>query len=137
MVPPKFIAIFPMLPNPIPYSELESLSSQQRFFPLAPCFVIAFSSFSNFLLNCAKEFFVGLVFFSFLGGTGLGFFQSVFLKFMTIICVVHNICTPMLLLEVKMLLKSTFLWDSGSRLSTMSLVSFLTLVGRFLVGLCV
>jgi hypothetical protein len=64
MVSPKFIAIFPMLPDPIPYlSESKLLSSLQRFFDLATCFLIVFSSFSNFLLDCTKEFFVGLGFF--------------------------------------------------------------------------
>jgi hypothetical protein len=56
---------------------------------------------------------------------------------MTIICGVHSICTPMLLIEVAMLLKANFLQDSGCRLSTRSLVSFLALVGNFLVGLCI
>jgi hypothetical protein len=63
MVSPKFITIFPMLPNPIPYYVLESLLLWQRFFPLVPCFLIVFSSLSNFLLYCAKDCLAGLGFF--------------------------------------------------------------------------
>jgi hypothetical protein len=62
MVSPKFITIFPMLPNPISYSESESLSLQQLFFPLVLCLLIAFLSLSNFLLNCAKDCFEQLGF---------------------------------------------------------------------------
>ncbi len=43
----------------------------------------------------------------------------------------------MLLAEVALLLDTSFLGDSGRRLSTRSLVSFLALVGSYLVGLCV
>ena len=43
----------------------------------------------------------------------------------------------MLLAEVAMLLKASFLWDSGCRLSTRSFGSFLALVGSFLVGLSI
>ena len=52
-----------MLPDPIPYSELESLSLLRRFRFLVSFFLITFSSLSNFLLNCAKECFTGLGFF--------------------------------------------------------------------------
>ncbi len=61
--PTKFITIFPLLPNLIHYLELESLLLWQCFFSLVLSFLIAFSSMSNFLLNCAKNCFVGLVFF--------------------------------------------------------------------------
>ncbi len=44
-----------MLPNPIPYSESESLSLQQRILFLASCFLMAFSSLSIFLLNRTKD----------------------------------------------------------------------------------
>jgi hypothetical protein len=54
---------FSMLLSTIPYSELESLLSQQRYFNLAVCFLIAFLSLSNILLNCAKDCFVGSGFF--------------------------------------------------------------------------
>ncbi len=52
-----------MLPNPIPYLELESLSLLRRFRFLVSFFLSTFSSLSNFLLNCAKDCFVGLGFF--------------------------------------------------------------------------
>jgi hypothetical protein len=60
---PKFITTFPMLPDPILYLELESLSLLRRFCFLVSFFLITFSSLSNFLLNCAKDCFVGLGFF--------------------------------------------------------------------------
>jgi hypothetical protein len=60
--PLKYISTFTMLPNPILYSELESLLLWQHFFHLASYFLIAFSSLSIFLLNCGKECLVGLGF---------------------------------------------------------------------------
>jgi hypothetical protein len=59
----KFMATFPMLPDPIPYSELESLLLQQHFRFLVSFFLSTFSSVSNVLLNCAKDCLVGLGFF--------------------------------------------------------------------------
>ncbi len=47
----------------------------------------------------------------------------------TISYVVRSIHTPMLLAEVALLLDVSFLGDSGRRLSTRSLVSFLALIG--------
>ncbi len=52
-----------MLSDTIPYSKLEPLLLQWRFFLLASCFLIVFSSLSNFLLKCMIECFMGLVFF--------------------------------------------------------------------------
>jgi hypothetical protein len=54
---------------------------------------------------------------------------------MTIFHVVRSICAPLLLAEVAMLLDANFLWNSGCRLSTRSIVSCLALVGSFLVVL--
>jgi hypothetical protein len=59
-VSPKFITTFPMLPDPIPYSESESLSLLWRFRFLVSFFLRTFSSLSNFSLNCARDCFVGL-----------------------------------------------------------------------------
>ena len=52
-----------MLPDPIPYSESESLLLRWRFRFLVSFFLSTFSSLSNFSLNCAKDCFVGLGFF--------------------------------------------------------------------------
>jgi hypothetical protein len=60
---PKFMTTFSMLPDPIPYSELESLLLRRRFRFLVSCFLRTFSSLSNFSLNCGKDCFVGLGFF--------------------------------------------------------------------------
>ncbi len=74
---------------------------------------------------------------AFLSGAEIGFFRSVFLILLMAICqVVGSIRTPMLLAKVAMLLGASFLGDSGHRLSTRSLGSFLALVGSFLVGSC-
>ena len=51
-----------MLPDPIPYYESESVLLWRRFFLLASCFLITFSSLSIFSHSCAKDCFVGLVF---------------------------------------------------------------------------
>jgi hypothetical protein len=72
-----------------------------------------------------------------LGGAEIGFFRSVFLILMTIFRVVRSMRIPMFLAEVAMLLGANFLQDAGRRLSTRLLVSFLALVGSFLVGLCI
>ncbi len=51
-----------MLLDPIPYSESKSLSLHQHFFHLVYCYLIAFLSLSIFLLNYAKDYFMGLGF---------------------------------------------------------------------------
>jgi hypothetical protein len=90
------------------------------------------------LLNCAKGFYVGLGFFPpFLEAWKSAFSECIFLILTTIFCVVCSIHVPMLLAEVAMLFKANFLGDSGRRLSTMSLVSFLALAVSFPVGLCI
>ncbi len=62
-VSPKFLTTFSMLPDPIPYSESESLSLRRRFRFLVSRFLRTFSSLSNLSLNWAKDYFVGLGFF--------------------------------------------------------------------------
>ncbi len=109
--------------------------SLQGFFNFAPCFLIFFSSFSNFLLNCVKEFFAGLgLILPFLVAWKLVFPIHLSLILLTIFCVSIVYALPCLAV-VAMLLKANFLWESCS---TRSLVFFFfTLVGIFLVGLCV
>jgi hypothetical protein len=127
-----------MLPDPIPSSELESVSLQRRFFLLVSRFLIAFSSLSSFSLNCTKDCFVGLVFFTpFFGCLEIGFLVSIFLVPMTLLCVVRGICAPMFLGQVTMLLSSSFLWIFVSRLRTGSLISFLGFCRCFLIRLCI
>ena len=62
-VSPKFITTYSMLPDPIPYSESESLSLRRRFRFLVSRFLRTFSSLSNLSLNWAKDCFVGMGFF--------------------------------------------------------------------------
>jgi hypothetical protein len=83
---------FPMLPNPIPYLESESLSLQRRFRFLVSRFLSTFSSLSNFSLNCAKDCFVGLGFFPpFLAARKLDFSVPSFSKQWQsgVLCVVY------------------------------------------------
>jgi hypothetical protein len=61
MVSPN-LTNFLVLPNPTPYSESESLSSYWRFCIILPDFFNAFSSFSIFLVSCAKFWFTGFAF---------------------------------------------------------------------------
>jgi hypothetical protein len=138
MVSPEFIALFPMLPDQIPcFSELELLLSLQRFFDLVHCFFIAFLSFPNFLLICKKEFLVVLGFFPpFLAAWKLAFSNLSFsyLQQCLLLCIVympHSSCRGCNAMLCK------FFGESGRRLSTRSLVSFLALVRSFLVGLCI
>ncbi len=90
----------------------------------------------QFLAQLCKRLLCRIGFLSaFLGSAEISFFHSIFLIPMTIFCAVHGIHAPMHLAEVAMLLGASFLGDSGHRLSTRSLVSFLALVGSFLIGL--
>ena len=59
----NIFTIFSVLPDPIPYSESESLLLRRRFRFLVSRFLRTFSSLSNFSLNCVKDCFVGLGFF--------------------------------------------------------------------------
>ncbi len=62
MVSPEFNSNFLVLANPTPYSELELLSLYWRFCTFSLNFVNAFLSYSNFLLNCVKFWFMGFDF---------------------------------------------------------------------------
>ena len=127
-----------MLPDPIPYSESESVSLWQCFFLLASCFLITFSSLSIFSHSCAKDCFVGLGFFvPFLVAQKTHFFVSALHVPMTILCVLRGICAPMFFAQVAMLLGTSFLWNFVSRLRTGSLASFLAFCRSFLCGLCI
>jgi hypothetical protein len=125
-----------MLPDPIPYSQSESLFLWQRFLLLVSCFLDAFLSVSIFLLNCAKEFFVGLVFYAFLGGPVDKIFHSIFLVPMTIFDIVHGICAPMVLAHVAMLIGVRFLGNPAHRIGARSHVTLFVFVQSYLVGLC-
>ena len=127
-----------MLPSPIPYSESESVSLRRCLFLLASCFLIAFSSLSIFLHNCAKDCFVGLDFFSRISWSlrsRISCFRSSHTYDNLAYCAWYM--RPMFLAEVAMLLGSSFLWNFVSRLCTRSLVSFLVFCRSFLSGLCV
>ncbi len=90
----KFDPIFLVLPDPIPYSESELLSSLQRFLDLRDAFLRAFSSLSNFLLNWAKDCLVRLGLLpAFLAALKLAFtiLSFLYLRQSLILCVV---CIP-------------------------------------------
>ncbi len=91
-VSPKFMTTFPMLPDPIPYSESELLLLRRRFRFLVSFFLSTFLSLSNFSLNCAKDCFVGLGFFPpFLAARKLDFSIPSFSKRqqLRVLCVVY------------------------------------------------
>ncbi len=67
---------------------------------------------------------------AFLSGAETGFLLSVLLKPTIITCVVRGMCTPMLLAEFAMLLKSNFCGNPDCRIGTRAFLPFLTLVER-------
>jgi hypothetical protein len=90
----------------------------------------------QFLAQLRERLLCGIGFLSaFLGGAEIGFLCSIFLILTTVSCFVCSMHALMLLADVPMLLGRAF-GDSDSSISTRLLVSFLTLVGRFLARLC-
>ena len=132
---PKFITTFPMLPNPIPYLKSESLWLLRRFRFLVSCFLITFSSLSNFLLNCEKGLLYGIGFlYAFLSGAEIGFFCFVFFKPTAITSIVRCVHAPMLLTKVAVFLGTSYLWDPGCSFSTRLLCTPFLAVRSFLVA---
>ncbi len=75
----------------------------------------------------------GITFFTaLLSGVEIGFLLSIFFEPMTLMCVVHGICAPMLLAQVAMLFKANLLGHPNSSLGTRAFLPFLTLVRRLL-----
>jgi hypothetical protein len=74
---------------------------------------------------------------AFLDGEEIGFFSSIFLVPRTIHGIVRGMHASMLLAEVAILLVASFLGNLAHRLGTRPLVSYLTLMGSLLVGLCI
>jgi hypothetical protein len=123
-----------MLPDPIPYLEPELLSLRRRFRFLVSCFLRTFSSLSNFLLNCAKDCFVGLGFSPpFLAAQKSAFSVPSFSKRQQsrVLWVVY--APPCFLHRSQCFLVHTFFQDSES-LSTRLLYTLLLAVRRFLVA---
>ena len=87
----------------------------------------------DFLGELRKVMVYGITFLTALpSGAEIGFLLSVFFKPTTITSVVHGICTPMLLAQVAMLLKTDFLGNPDGILGTRVFLSFLALVRRLL-----
>jgi hypothetical protein len=61
MVSPNLTNLL-VLPNPTPYSELESLSLYWRFHAFLPDFFNPFLGFLIFLVSCMQFWFMGFVF---------------------------------------------------------------------------
>jgi hypothetical protein len=88
----------------------------------------------QFLAQLCKGLLYGIGFLSaFLSGAEIRFFRSVFLKTTAIASIVHRVRAPMLLAEVTVFLGTSFLWDSGTVVSTRSLHTLLLAVQSFLV----
>jgi hypothetical protein len=72
---------------------------------------------------------------AFFSGAEIGLLLSIFLKPMTLTCVVRGIGAPMLLAQVAMLLKANLLWHTDRSLGTRAFLPFLAplrrLRGRF------
>ncbi len=107
----KFNPNFLVLPNPISYLLLESLSSLRCFLDLWEAFLRVFSNLSDFLLNLVNDCFAGLGFLpAFLAEWKLAFAVPSFsyLRQSLVVCVV---CTlPKFLHSLQDLLKWIFLW---------------------------
>jgi hypothetical protein len=87
----------------------------------------------DFLGELRKVMVYGITFLTaLLSGAEIRFLFSVFLKPMTIMSVVHGICTPMLLEQVTMLLEANFLGHPDRSLGTRAFLPFLALVRRLL-----
>ena len=122
-----------MLPDRIPYSESESLLLLWHFRFFVSFFLIAFSSLSYFLLNCAKDCFVGLGFFPpFLAARKLDFSVSSFSNRRQ--SRVRCVRAPMLLAKVAMFLGTSFLQDSGCSFSTRLLCTLFLAMRSFIVA---
>ena len=88
----------------------------------------------HFLALLRKRLLCGIGFLSaFLSGVETGFFRSVFLKTTAIASIVRCARAPMLLAKVAVFLGTSFLWDSGTVVSTRSLRTLLLAVQSFLI----
>jgi hypothetical protein len=82
-----------------------------------------------------KRLLCGIGFLSaFLSGAEIGLFCSVFLETTAIPSIVCRVRTPMLLAKVTVFLGTSFLWDSGTMVSTRLLRTLLLAVRSFLVA---
>ncbi len=89
----------------------------------------------RFLAQLREGLLYGIGFLStFLSGAEIGFFHSVFLETAAIASIVRRVCAPMLLAKVAVFLGTSFLWDSGTVVSTRSLCTLLFAVQSFLVA---
>ncbi len=70
----------------------------------------------------------------FLIGAEIGFFRSVFLKTTAVARIMRRVRAPMLHAKVAVFLGTSFLWDSGTVVSTKSLRTLFIAVRRFLVA---
>ena len=89
----------------------------------------------HFCALLCKRLLCGIGFLStFLSGAEIGFFRSVFLKPKTISSIVRRECAPMLLAKVAKFLGTSFLWDSGTIVSTRLFCTLFIAVRSFLVA---
>jgi hypothetical protein len=89
----------------------------------------------HFLALFCKRLLCGIGFlFTFLSGAEIGFFCSVFLEPTAISSIVCRDCAPMLLAKIAMFLGTSFLWDSGTIVSTRLLCTLFLAVQSFLIA---
>jgi hypothetical protein len=124
-----------MLSDPITYSEMKTGIAAATPPLLGVFFLDHLLKLIQFLAQLRKRLLYKMGFLSaFLSGREIRFFRSVFLKPMAITSIVHCVRAPMLLTKVVMFLGTSFLWDSGTIVSTRSLCTFLLTVRSFLVA---
>ncbi len=89
----------------------------------------------RFLAQLREGLLNGIGFLSaFLSDAEIGFFCSVFLETTAIASIVRCVRAPMLLAKVAVFLGKSFIWDSGTVVSTRLLRTLLLAVRRFLVA---
>ena len=124
-----------MLPDPIPYSESESLLLQQCFRFLVSFFLDHLLELVRSLAQLREGLLYGIGFLSaFLSGAEIGFFRSVFLETTAMASIVRHVRTPMLLAKVAVFLGKSFPRDSGTLPVPGRYVLFFIAVRRFLVA---
>ena len=105
-------------------------------FPLLGVFFLDYLlELVHFLALLRKRLLCGIGFLSaFLSSVEIGFFHSIFLKPKAITSIVRCECASMLLAKVAQFLGTSFLWDSGTIVSTRLLRTLLLAVRSFLVA---
>jgi hypothetical protein len=122
----SFNFYFLYAPRPNSLFQVRITIAMAMFLSFGDLFLDCLLKLVQFFAQMCKRLLCGIRFLStFIGGTEIVFLRSVFLVPTTTLCVVRGIHAPIFHPEVAMLLGTSFLGDSGHRLSTRSVVSSL------------